>query len=477
MAAIAYLVLTHGQPYQTIDLLWSVWREEDAYFVHVDRKSPAHTHAAIEAIAAAYPNIHVVPSGLCTWGGFTLVDAALRCLTAALATDRFWTHTVLLSGTHLPLRRAVDFAGMLDPECSYLNFHDLDLDVANLEPPNWWTGVARRLTFEYEEVPGLGHISGPARRVPPEVTFFWGSQWWILSRQAAEFVCGSRQSSVARFFRRVAVPDEMYFQTILANSPLKKQIRHQQIIWQRWGGNGRPCLLSDTDLTAAFASRQFFARKAGSATMRDGTGVLAQSVASMDRASWLESVTTAFANFLPPSIAASITDDYRQGEDTGTTRTGKDFVTRSFINEISAMIGHIASEYGLAAQMSSSVSAEGVAALACRFPGSRTEARYSLIARFCNLEIAWIGLYVGPTDIQKAVADLQKFPHPELLDLNFPQVRGLDSHHEFLEFGLRKKGVVWLDGHRSAENLQAVVREYLEILSNIPGMVWTEARS
>src|SRR5579863_8991433 len=103
MAKVAYVVLTHGEPYQTIDFLWSIWRDEDEYFVHIDRKSPQVAFAALAALEAAYPNIHAVPSDICTWGGFTLAEAEYRCLLSALAGDRSWSHAVLVSGTHLPL--------------------------------------------------------------------------------------------------------------------------------------------------------------------------------------------------------------------------------------------------------------------------------------------------------------------------------------------------------------------------------------
>ena len=177
MAKIAYLILTHGQPYQTIDFLWSIWREEDAYFVHVDRKSPAFSAAALAAVAAAYPNVHIVPADICTWGGFTLVEAALRCLTAALRAECEWSHAVLVSGSHLPLRRAAAFAAALEPEVSYMTLHRLDLDPANQSPPGRFSGRASRFSYEYEEVRGIGAMRGHARQVPAGSAFFWGSQW------------------------------------------------------------------------------------------------------------------------------------------------------------------------------------------------------------------------------------------------------------------------------------------------------------
>jgi hypothetical protein len=474
VAQIAYLVLTHGLPYQTIDLLWSLWREEDAYFVHIDRKSPNLAMAGIGAVAAAYPNIHLVPSDICTWGGFSLVEGALRCLRAALIADRSWSHAALISGTHLPLRRAASLAAMLDPDCCYMNFHEIDLDAANRIPADWWSGVASRLTYEYQEVPGLGHIRGSAKPTTSGVTFFWGSQWWILSRRAAELVCSSSHGPLSEYFRSSAIPDEIYFQTILANSPLREQLRSRQLIWQRWSGNGRPLLLTDQDLRQALTSNQLFARKANEATTRDPSGILAGSVASADRAHWVQSVLQAFSDFLPPSILPIMSEDYGQGGGLDTEFAGSEMATRSLMKDISLTIQRNAADYGLRVQLSSNVSAADES-VSCRFPDSQTAANYSLIVRLCNLEIAWIGLYVPPTDLDGASADLQVFSERELIDFSFPPARGYPAHHDMLVYGLRRKGVIPLDRHGAAENLEAVIREYLEILSHIPGMVPRES--
>jgi hypothetical protein len=472
MAKVAYLVLSHGLPYQTVDFLWSVWRPEDTYFVHVDRKSPAVAAAAIAAIAAAYPNIHVVPSEICTWGGFSLVEATLRCLAAALAADEQWSHAVVVSSTHFPLRPAAALAAALEPEACYLTFHSLDLAAANSEPQNWWSGVMRRLIYEHLEVPGLGLMRGPAKSQPRDVTFYWGQQWWILSRSAGEFVCRLRQGSLAEYLRTSAVPDESYFQTILANSPFKQQMKHKQIMWQQWDQQGRPRILSDKDIRIALTSQQFFARKASEATMREENGVVAKKIASIDRASWVESVTHAFADFLSPSMFSILNEGYRQGgSQPEATSPEEDIPTRSLLNAKSQMITQSAAKYGLEAQISSSVSASTTATLSCRFPGSRTHATYLLILRFCNREIAWVGLYLKSADLDKAAADLNAFPDRQLIDFDFPIAGGLSAHRDLLEFGVRRKGVVYLNQPRAAENLEAVTREYLEILSRIPGMI------
>lgn len=471
MPRIAYLILAHGLPYQTIDLLWSIWREEDFYFVHFDRKSPPVAAAAIAAIASSRRNIYVVPPVICTWGGFSLVDAAQRCIGLALSVDDSWSHAALISGTHLPLQRAASLASSLEPNYSFLTFHDFDMHAAELEPPNFWSGVARRLTYEYQEVPGLGCMRGPGRLPPPNVTFYWGSQWWILSRSAAEFVWASRDGVLADFFRKSYIPDETYIQTLLANSHLKSNLRVRQIVWQKWEG-GRPKILSDEDIASARTSNQFFARKASEATMQDKTGILERSIASVDRIGWVESVMSAFSGSLPPSMCSTVCDGYQQrGSRPDARLYEKEVGVRSLIEDASERIHRCARDLGCRVHLSSRAPAVNEAMLICEFPDSRTRAHYFLILRVCNLEIAWLGLYLKPPDLDNAAKDLQDFPDSKLIDFSFPAVVGLKPYHSLLEYGVRLKGVIWLDGKSDAKKLEAVIQDYLEVLSRIPGLV------
>lgn len=471
MSTVAYLILAHGLPYQTIDLLWSVWRQEDSYFVHIDRKSPPAAEAAIAAIARSFPNVHVVPSEVCGWGGFSLVDAAHRCIASALTSDSSWSHAALISGTHVPLRRAAALADSLEPGFSYLTFHDFDLAAATLQPPNFWSGIARRITVEHQEIPGLGYMRGPTRLPPEGVTYFWGSQWWILSRPAAEFVWGSRNGALANYFRGTYIPDETYIQTLLANSHLKTDLRLRQILWQKWE-EGRPTLLSAEDLAVALTSKQFFARKACEATMQDETGILQRAVASISRESWLRSVTTAFADYLPPSLAPVVTAGYlNRGKVREQGLTESRVRARSFLKRISIRMREVAAELGFSLRISTTIPAINQAILLCEFPNTEAHACYFLILRTCNLEIGWLGIYIKSADREKALADIQDLSTKEVFDSDFPAAAGLVSYSQVLRFDLRKKGVMRLGSVLENENIATIASEYLGILSKIHGMV------
>ena len=63
------------------------------------------------------------------------------------------------------------------------------------------------------------------RRALGAIQPYAGSQWWALSREAADhiltFVKANRR--LVRFYKRSLIPDEMFFHTILGNSPFREK--------------------------------------------------------------------------------------------------------------------------------------------------------------------------------------------------------------------------------------------------------------
>ena len=470
MASSAYLILAHGMPYQTIDLLWSIWRPEDQYFVHIDGKSPPLTFAALYAVAASRRNVHVVPSELCSWGGFSLADAAWRCLQMALVRDEAWSHAVLISSTHVPLSSATKIAESLEEGVCYFPYHRLDFESASANPDSWWGQRAQRLTYTYIEVPGIGIMRGPPRVPPADVGFYWGSQWWVLSRRAAEFLCTAWRSPLCEYFRNTSVPDEHCFQTLLLNSPLKSCVKKMQTVWQRWGENGRPSLLSTEDLRCALASSQLFARKTDEATMRDREGMLAAAVGASDHAIWSESVISAMDRFMPAGLKSVAIERYRSGcdgsEESLPESRGE---VRNLMSEVSDRVDAIARRHRLSVEMYSQFSGiDGQAMLTCSFPGARTAASYALILRVCRMHTAWVGLYMSSTEPGNALADLRAFPEPELIDYSFPVVGGLHPYRDFLKLGLKRLGIVSLQSSKAMADIERAIRVYLGVVNRIP---------
>jgi hypothetical protein len=315
-------------------------------------------------------------------------------------------------------------------------------------------------------------MQGTPRDPVEGVDYYWGSQWWILSRSAAEYIGTAWRSRLAEYFRHTAVPDESCFQTLLLNSSLKEAIVHRQTVWQQWGESGRPLLLSADDLKSALASRQFFARKASESLMRDSASGWVAAVGAMNRVSWEESVVAAFDRFMPAALKSMAIDRYCSGQADAENEPVEGMgASHPLLREITNRIESYARIYGLNPALHSQPSGvDAQAMLTCSFPGSRSLAKYALILRTCSMQTAWIGVYVTFPERARAIEDLSHLPDTDLVDFTFPPAAGLHPNREFLKIDLKKLGVVSLTNRNAVRELDEAIRIYLEILSQVPGI-------
>jgi hypothetical protein len=78
-----------------------------------------------------------------------------------------------------------------------------------------------------------------------------GSQWWALTRQAAEWMLDEidRRPEYVEFCRHTEIPDEHFFQTLLANSPFVEENR-PSIMYADWSGPAKPAIITREHVVA-----------------------------------------------------------------------------------------------------------------------------------------------------------------------------------------------------------------------------------
>lgn len=76
-------------------------------------------------------------------------------------------------------------------------------------------------------MPHRWHLHLPLRRrFPLGLVAYGGSSYWWSTREAIQYVQRFvvEQPGAYRFFKHVDVPDEIFFHTILMNSPLRESV-------------------------------------------------------------------------------------------------------------------------------------------------------------------------------------------------------------------------------------------------------------
>jgi hypothetical protein len=103
------------------------------------------------------------------------------------------------------------------------------------------------------------------RKIPNDFNIFGGITWWSITREAAIYALDQHFNNkrYRNFFRYTLIPDEMYFHTILLNSPFAKNCVNNDLRDIEWaGGDGtHPIIFKTEHLNRLKESTDLFARK------------------------------------------------------------------------------------------------------------------------------------------------------------------------------------------------------------------------
>lgn len=111
----------------------------------------------------------------------------------------------------------------------------------------------------------LSRILPNRRKTPKEFEFFGGKTWWSFTEKSAAYILRfyDKNKKFNSFFKYTLIPDEMYFQTLLLNSPFKEKIENNYLREIEWeGGDGtHPIIFTKKDIERLKNSKNLFARK------------------------------------------------------------------------------------------------------------------------------------------------------------------------------------------------------------------------
>jgi len=95
-------------------LLRAIYRPQNFYCIHVDKKSRSSVHRAVAAIASCFSNVFIAPRMVSVyWGTYTVLEAELICMEALLSFSRKWRYFINLTGQEFPLKTNWDIVKIL----------------------------------------------------------------------------------------------------------------------------------------------------------------------------------------------------------------------------------------------------------------------------------------------------------------------------------------------------------------------------
>ncbi|ASP19512.1 core-2/I-branching enzyme [Antarctobacter heliothermus] len=236
--------------------------------IHVDAKVPKDRFRAFQQALADLPAVLFSKRHRCEWGTWGLVAASQDA--SELMLDRFADvrHVYLSSGSCLPLRPVDELRAYLAdrPRTDFIEsattadvpwtVGGLDHERFTLQFPFSW----RKHRYLFDKFVDLQRATGYTRRIPEGLTPHMGSQWWCLTRKTLSAILNDpERPRHDRYFRRVWIPDESYFQTLARL--FSTQIESRSLTLSKFDFQGKPHIFYDDHLQLLRRSDCFVARK------------------------------------------------------------------------------------------------------------------------------------------------------------------------------------------------------------------------
>ncbi|XP_059156046.1 beta-1,3-galactosyl-O-glycosyl-glycoprotein beta-1,6-N-acetylglucosaminyltransferase-like [Physella acuta] len=101
---IAYTIMAYTHSEMVERLLRAIYRPQNYYCIHVDKKAPEKFYLAISAIVQCFPNVFLTSRRIdVVWGLFSVLEPELICM-KELSRYKKWKYFINLTGQMFPLK-------------------------------------------------------------------------------------------------------------------------------------------------------------------------------------------------------------------------------------------------------------------------------------------------------------------------------------------------------------------------------------
>jgi len=275
---IIYLIIAHKNPKQVIKLVNKINTGNVCILIHFGKDADDKSFELLVSEFEGEKNIFFIKRYESFWGR-GIIEPILEGINVIAQKNLQFDFIVLLSGQDYPIKNRGEISNFFRN-----NRGKSFVSYVQLPEPTWDKGVNYRwerffytsfnprknfsskikfyfMNFVYNR---LILILYGKRKFPTEFIPYGGSAWWCLSKDAIQYIYNfvKENEEFVEFFDYVFLPDEIFFQTILLNSPLKENIVNQSLTYDNWiAGGSHPKILCTEDFDALMTIDALFARK------------------------------------------------------------------------------------------------------------------------------------------------------------------------------------------------------------------------
>ncbi|AHM04786.1 EpsK domain protein [Roseibacterium elongatum DSM 19469] len=270
MAKIAFILLCHKDAPAIIRQAERLTATGDYVSIHFDARARPEAFAQIRDALKDNPNVVFAKRIKCGWGEWSLVQATLNAVQAAVEAFARATHFYMLSGDCGSVKSAAYAHRFLDAaDRDYIESFDFfasdwiktGFKAERLIYRHWFNERKHKRAFytmfEIQKRLGL------ERRIPRDIEVMIGSQWWCLRRRTIEAILAfcKERPDVVRFFRTTWIPDETFFQTLVRHLVPEREIESRTLTFKMFSDYGMPVTFYNDQFDLLISQDYLFARK------------------------------------------------------------------------------------------------------------------------------------------------------------------------------------------------------------------------
>ena len=228
------------------------WMSEgNDFYIHVDAKTDITPFKPLMGL----DNVFFVPDRVAVyWGTFSMVEATLKLF--RMTNNKAYGHICLVSGDTLPLRSNREikdyFSSQPDTEFAIYQavkpqHYDRIKYIYPDEDPKKKKSGLKKLWRRIQTRLKLYPKNSFAADIPP---LAFGAQWIALTPAFRDYIFEYLKENplYARAFKRSRFCDEIFFHTILHNSPYESRNDKRHMMYDDWDtGPQAPRILDETD--------------------------------------------------------------------------------------------------------------------------------------------------------------------------------------------------------------------------------------
>lgn len=271
MGSHAYLIIAHHQFELLKKLIILLDDERNDIYIHMDKKVKNFDKELL-CKAAKASNIFFVKRIKVSWGGYSQIKGELELLKSAVKGNYQYYH--LISGVDLPIKTNDEIHEFFDKNNGYefIHFDSDEVDKSVLERLSIYhflqeytkNKILNKIEEKFINIQKRYRIN---RLKKVNVIIQKGANWFSITDKLAKYIV-SREKQIKSLFRYSLCCDEVFLQTIIANSEYKQNLYIKDknnnylgcmryIDWKR----GKPYVFRKGDYDNLIHSPYLFARK------------------------------------------------------------------------------------------------------------------------------------------------------------------------------------------------------------------------